>query len=96
MMGVEYQCARCGSSVSFQSCANCGGEGYEDHDCFDDSCCCLDPGEDVCSWCRGEGGSHVCLSSREWCHTHPMPGREEVKRGEVESFTVPDRKRKRA
>lgn len=30
----------------------------------------------------------LCLSSSAWCETHPMPGRENVRRGEVEWFVV--------
>ncbi len=38
------------------TCYECGGEGYSGHDCGEDSCCCLEPEEDVCPVCRGEGG----------------------------------------
>ena len=27
-------------------CWNCGGEGYVLNDCFEDTCCCLDPEEE--------------------------------------------------
>lgn len=38
-------------------CWNCGGEGYSYHDCGEDTCCCLDPEDNVvCDVCGGEGG----------------------------------------
>lgn len=37
-------------------CESCGGEGVVGHDCGDDTCCCLDPIENVrCDTCNGEG-----------------------------------------
>lgn len=75
----ESQCARCGSSVEYVACANCGGEGYSHHDCGEDCCCCLYPEDNVvCDWCRGTGGSHHCLSTPEYCEAHPLPGREAI------------------
>lgn len=80
---LENQCARCGSSVDYMSCDFCGGEGHNvDGDEFDD-----DDGA-ICDPCNGAGGWHVCLSSPEWCEAHPMPGREGVKRGEVEWYAA--------
>jgi hypothetical protein len=88
-MEDEYQCGRCGSSVTFEMCQDCGGDGYFEHDCFDDSCCCLDPEDEQCCICEGEGTIAHCLSSPEWCKAHPMPGRETTLRSTVESFSVP-------
>lgn len=83
----ECQCARCGSSVLFEDCTNCGGSGLRGHDCIDDTCCCLDPEENVeCDVCDGQGGWYTCLSSREFCNANPLPGRENVKRGQIEWF----------
>jgi hypothetical protein len=83
----EYQCGRCGSSVMFDDCPNCGGEGYSSHDCGEDSCCCADPDDNVtCDICRGSGTIGICLSSPEWCNAHPLPGREATKRNTVDSF----------
>ena len=31
---------------------------------------------------------HRCMSSPEWCEANPLPGRELVKRGEIEWFTT--------
>lgn len=93
MERVEYQCGRCGSSILFETCTNCAGDGYFEHDCFDDSCCCLDPEDDACTVCGGEGSIPICLSSAEWCEAHPMPGHEHIARSTPERFTVPSRKR---
>lgn len=38
-------------------CETCGGEGVNGHDCGEDTCCCLQPEENVsCQTCDGEGG----------------------------------------
>jgi hypothetical protein len=38
-------------------CWKCGGEGYTDHDCGEDCCCCLNPEPNVrCDECDGKGG----------------------------------------
>lgn len=42
-------------------CWNCGGDGYSDHDCGDDCCCCLDPEPNVpCDICLGKGALLLC------------------------------------
>jgi hypothetical protein len=86
----EYQCGRCGSSITFEACPNCGGDGYSGHDCGEDSCCCLDPYEDnvPCDICKGDGTIPHCLSSPEWCEANPLAGRETTERHTVESFSV--------
>lgn len=79
----DNQCARCGSSLSFEDCDNCGGEGYVESDDWQDD-------EDTlytCDWCRGSGGHWACLSSPEWCAANPREGREQIQRGAVEWFT---------
>lgn len=77
-------CGRCGSSVTFEDCWDCGGDGVVGHDCGEDTCCCLYPEDNVrCGTCLGEGSRAVCLSSPEWCEAHPMPGCEKVPRGTV-------------
>lgn len=84
----DNQCARCGSSMQFVDCDNCGGDGISGHDCGEDTCCCLDPEDNEdCDWCQGSGGHWECLSSTEWCETHPVEGRESIGRGAVEWFT---------
>jgi hypothetical protein len=88
-MRKEYQCGRCGSSLAFEECQNCGGEGYTSHDCGEDSCCCADPEDNVlCDVCKGDGTFAVCVSSADWCNAHPLPGRETTERSTVESFSI--------
>ena len=83
----DCQCARCGSSCDSVDCWDCGGEGVTDHDCGDDTCCCLYPEDNVeCDTCRGPGHWLQCMSSPEWCEANPLPGREGVERGKVEWF----------
>ena len=97
MSELEYQCARCGSSIVFEDCPNCSGEGYSSHDCGEDCCCCLDGDEDNvrCDCCSGKGYFPICLSSEEWCQAHPRKGRENTPRSTPESFAVPSRKHSR-
>lgn len=79
-------CARCGSSVVWEECTECGGDGYADHECGEDTCCCLNPEDNVpCDCCRGDGGWYLCLSSADWCNANPLPGCEQVKRGEMKT-----------
>ena len=85
---IHCQCARCGSSVSIESCDHCE-DGYDGHDCGEDTCCCLNPEENlVCQYCDGSGVWHTCMSSAEWCEANPLPGREQVERGSIEWFTI--------
>lgn len=89
----DVQCARCGSSVHFEDCETCGGEGVDGHDCGEDCCCCAYPEDNVtCDMCRGEGSFGICLSSAEYCNSHPLKGREGIKRGELEWFTFNTKK----
>lgn len=72
----DCQCARCGASMDWEECSNCGGDGLVGHDCGEDTCCCMDPEENVvCDICDGEGGWQLCMSGYMWCLTHPNPGR---------------------
>lgn len=60
--GEESYCSFCGSSVDWEDCWDCGGEGYSYHDCGEDTCCCLDPQPNVvCDTCNGETGWYRCL-----------------------------------
>jgi hypothetical protein len=84
---IDYQCARCGSSVTFEECWQCGGEGLFGHECGEDCCCCADQSDNErCDICGGSGTIPHCLSSPEWCEAHPLPERETVKRSTVEEF----------
>lgn len=41
-------------------CDDCGGTGFNGHDCGEDTCCCLNPEENVeCGRCDGEGEVEV-------------------------------------
>ena len=90
--GREYdcQCARCGSSVQWEQCGACGGEGitgpgelYEQDPLWYD----MDDYE-PCHQCNGDASWGICLSSPEWCEAHPLPGREDVKRGTIEWYAL--------
>jgi hypothetical protein len=89
-MSVEYQCGRCGSTLSWNECWNCGGEGVSSHDCGEDCCCCAYPEDNVtCDVCEGVGSFPHCISSEEWCLAHPMDGRETTLRSTPEAFELP-------
>jgi hypothetical protein len=89
--GDEIYCAHCGGSAEWMDCDQCDG-GMSHHDCGEDSCPCLYPEDNVeCEYCCGRGGWNVCLSSEEWCNTHPLEGRERVEHGEIEWFTFQSR-----
>jgi hypothetical protein len=77
----EYpSCPRCGGSADWQECSNCGGDGYDGHDCGEDCCCCEDPEDNIpCDICHGEGGWWACLNTYEWCQANPLPGKENAK-----------------
>src|SRR5262249_33757859 len=86
---IDCQCARCGSSCDYQDCWNCDEDGFSDHDCGEDTCCCLHPEPNVvCHVCGGHAGWQRCISSPEWCQANPLPGREHVPRGSIEWFTI--------
>lgn len=90
--GREWDCccARCGSSIEWDHCSACNGDGWtapgELHE--------MDPlwyDEDEvapCSQCGGQGSWGGCVSSPEWCELNPLQGREKVKRGTLEWFPL--------
>jgi hypothetical protein len=83
---TEVQCKRCGSSMSFEPCEHCL-DGFDGHECGEDTCSCADPQDNrACGVCGGEGGSYSCLSSPEWCEANPRPGCESVERHTPEWF----------
>jgi hypothetical protein len=79
----DCQCARCGSSVMFNECDNCGGEGWIE----DDDWQAYEGDGHNCYWCNGVGGHFACVSSVEYCEGHPKKGREDITRGTIEWFT---------
>ena len=56
-------CKRCGCcSLMWVDCESCGGDGFVDHECGEDCCCCLYPEANVpCDVCGGKGGWHECV-----------------------------------
>jgi hypothetical protein len=85
---LDVQCARCGSSVDAQRCEYCE-DGFDGHDCGEDTCMCRYPEDNVpCQYCGATGVWHICMSSPEWCEANPLPGREQVGRGALEWYTV--------
>lgn len=79
----DCQCARCGSSLDFELCDHCGGDGYYEED--DDEW--FGTFYDDCPGCRGKGSFPVCLSSRKYCEANPLEGRESISSGTPEWFT---------
>lgn len=83
----ECQCARCGSSCELVECHECDENGFVDHECGDDTCCCAHPEPNVvCDTCGGFGGWYTCLSSPDYCQGNPLEGREKIARGTIEWF----------
>lgn len=84
---TDFQCKRCGSSMSIETCDSCAGDGLVGHECGEDCCSCADPVDNVaCDICGGTGHYAVCLSSSAWCEANPRPGMEQVERHTVEEF----------
>ena len=75
----ECQCARCGSSLGFEICDACGGDGFVEEEDYDEI--------ERCGQCNGKQGYSFCLSSDEYCDENPMEGREDVKGSTPEWFT---------
>lgn len=82
---IDCQCARCGSSCELVRCTECE-DGYIEEDYGDDVV--PDFVTVACQNCHGYSGWNVCGSSRQWCEANPLPGRESVKRGKLEWFTI--------
>lgn len=65
----EDFCPECGSSMYWFDCETCGGEGVDGHECGEDTCACLEPGDNVvCDICEGAGGWYRCNNLD--CKTH--------------------------
>ena len=62
-MRSDDVCERCGCcSQEWVECYNCDDDGMTDHDCGEDSCCCLEPWNNVqCDICNGKTGWYACL-----------------------------------
>lgn len=73
MSDVEV-CTRCGCcSLGYVECENCGGEGTDGHDCGEDTCCCLEPEDNVpCQFCEGRGGWEACLGRCDEAGKHAV------------------------
>ncbi len=63
-------CPRCKCCEMFwQECEYCGGEGLDGHDCGEDTCCCLDPEDNMtCDMCGGTGGFWHCDCDKDGKH----------------------------
>ena len=60
-------CGACGCTLCWRDCYNCDEDGMVDHDCGEDTCCCLEPMPNVrCDICRGRGGWNQCPSCAPW------------------------------
>lgn len=57
----EPSCTKCGSSVLWEDCWNCGGDG--ELDVYETDPLWYDPGDtEKCDVCSGKGGYYVCIS----------------------------------
>lgn len=67
---VRKVCEKCGDELQWRTCWDCGGECVTHHDCGEDTCCCLDPGDNVtCGTCYGGGGwkqCRACYTGSDW------------------------------
>ena len=70
--GDEPQCKRCHADAHWVECDQCE-DGYTDHDCGEDTCCCLNPEPNViCDICDGESGWYICDGCGKWeCTCEP-------------------------
>lgn len=70
--GNEAYCNRCHSDATWVDCEQCE-DGYSHHDCGEDTCCCLDPENNVeCDVCDGDGGWYICQSCGKYeCTCEP-------------------------
>lgn len=54
-------CYDCQGMMTYVSCDTCEA-GAIPHDCGDDTCCCLDPRDEDCEQCDGEGYWYYCAT----------------------------------
>jgi hypothetical protein len=58
----ETVCRTCHSQQMWEQCTNCE-DGYSDHDCGEDTCCCLNPWPNMrCDICDGRQGWYRCYT----------------------------------
>jgi hypothetical protein len=80
--GVEAQCKHCHADAVWVECEDCGGSGYTHHDCGEDTCCCLNPEDNVeCDTCDGEGGWYNCQNCDKWnctCEEYIQTSKEKL------------------
>lgn len=63
----DDECPICGSSMDWEPCDLCGGEGY--YDAYESDPLWYDEGDvERCSQCNGEGGWAICLNRKN----HPQ------------------------
>lgn len=84
----DCQCARCGSTLVWESCERCGGEGITGPgELYEEDPLWYDPDDyEACHECGGEGSWPHCISSPEWCEANPIVGREGIARNTPEWF----------
>lgn len=80
----ECQCARCGSTLDFEPCTRCGGQGYLENGQDEDG---QWEDDDRCEECLGRATFPVCMSGDEYCQANPIKGRESIQRNTPEWFT---------
>lgn len=68
-MDEPESCANCGSSAYWEECETCGGDGYID---IWDEEYGYDDTTRPCDICFTKGGWWRCMSSPEWCASHPL------------------------
>jgi hypothetical protein len=57
---VDRRVCECGTELEWRDCYNCE-DGYSDHDCGEDCCCCRNPEPNVeCDICDGDSGWLAC------------------------------------
>lgn len=85
----DVQCARCGSSIYFEVCGACDGEGITGPgELHEEDPLWYDPDDfEPCRQCGGEASWGICMSAPDWCEAHPLDGRNAIKRGQLEWFT---------
>lgn len=86
----ECHCARCASSMEFEDCGSCGGEGITGPgELHEQDPLWYDEGDyEICHQCGGAGGWLLCMARAEWCNRHPLPGRIEIASSTTEWFCV--------